>query len=305
MSTEVTVDTDATFKSTLPPRKRAKTKEEKEQRRVERILRNRRAAHASREKKRKHVEYLESYVVQLEKNLATLQDNFDAVHKLLPAKQQASLSLAALQDLKELKDKIHSNLTTGSKKSENEEEDDEDDESFSSTPQQKKRKLSESTDSLSVKDEKSTYYNYLSPVSINSPVNSPIDLTLTKNHSGVSTEDPTPFIKLEPTNVYDSMGQNSAAPIMHDFLDSFPTDRDGFTEQPKSLVPGNTQQSFNNNSVDDLLLSHYSEVEELNDFSSPDSTSFILDNQHSKFELQHQDQEHQDVNLTIDEFLEF
>ena len=47
-----TLDIDpATFKSTLPPRKRAKTQEEKEQRKIERILRNRRAAHASREKK--------------------------------------------------------------------------------------------------------------------------------------------------------------------------------------------------------------------------------------------------------------
>lgn len=54
------------FKTCLPPRKRAKTKEEKEQRRIERILRNRKAAHASREKKRKHVEFLESYVVDLE-----------------------------------------------------------------------------------------------------------------------------------------------------------------------------------------------------------------------------------------------
>lgn len=59
----------ANFKSTLPPRKRAKTKEEKEQRRIERILRNRKAAHASREKKRKHVEFLESYVLDLEKQL--------------------------------------------------------------------------------------------------------------------------------------------------------------------------------------------------------------------------------------------
>lgn len=55
--------------STLPPRKRAKTQEEKEQRRIERILRNRRAAHASREKKRKHVEFLESSVHKLENNI--------------------------------------------------------------------------------------------------------------------------------------------------------------------------------------------------------------------------------------------
>ncbi|GMM29246.1 Hir1 protein [Martiniozyma asiatica (nom. inval.)] len=53
----------------LPPRKRARTEEEKEQRRVERILRNRRAAHASREKKRRHVENLEQYVLELEQAL--------------------------------------------------------------------------------------------------------------------------------------------------------------------------------------------------------------------------------------------
>lgn len=49
----------------LPPRKRAKTKDEKEQRRIERIMRNRQAAHASREKKRRHVEELEKKCVDL------------------------------------------------------------------------------------------------------------------------------------------------------------------------------------------------------------------------------------------------
>lgn len=63
------VDIPSNFKTSLPPRKRAKTKEEKEQRRIERILRNRKAAHASREKKRKHVEFLETYVLDLEKQL--------------------------------------------------------------------------------------------------------------------------------------------------------------------------------------------------------------------------------------------
>ncbi|KAK9476210.1 hypothetical protein V1514DRAFT_337635 [Lipomyces japonicus] len=43
----------------LPPRKRAKTAVEKEQRRVQRILRNRQAAQSSREKKRKQMEELE------------------------------------------------------------------------------------------------------------------------------------------------------------------------------------------------------------------------------------------------------
>ena len=46
-------------KTNLPPRKRAKTEDEKEQRRVERVLRNRRAAQSSRERKRMEVEMLE------------------------------------------------------------------------------------------------------------------------------------------------------------------------------------------------------------------------------------------------------
>ncbi|WBF12404.1 hypothetical protein N7582_001697 [Saccharomyces uvarum] len=60
------------FKSTLPPRKRAKTKEEKEQRRIERILRNRRAAHQSREKKRLHLQYLEKKCSLLESLLSSV-----------------------------------------------------------------------------------------------------------------------------------------------------------------------------------------------------------------------------------------
>ncbi|QPG74751.1 hypothetical protein FOA43_002084 [Brettanomyces nanus] len=59
---------------TLPPRKRARTKEEKEQRRIERIIRNRRAAHTSREKKRRHVEQLEKYAKQLEQCIARFSD---------------------------------------------------------------------------------------------------------------------------------------------------------------------------------------------------------------------------------------
>ena len=72
------------FKSTLPPRKRAKTKEEKEQRRIERILRNRRAAHQSREKKRLHLQYLERKCSLLENllnsvNLEKLADHKDVL----------------------------------------------------------------------------------------------------------------------------------------------------------------------------------------------------------------------------------
>lgn len=53
-------------KTNLPPRKRAKTDDEKEQRRVERVLRNRRAAQSSRERKRLEVEALEKRNKQLE-----------------------------------------------------------------------------------------------------------------------------------------------------------------------------------------------------------------------------------------------
>ncbi|CEP64935.1 transcription factor HAC1 LALA0_S15e00716g [Lachancea lanzarotensis] len=72
MSDAVAVnDIPVDFKSTLPPRKRAKTKEEKEQRRIERILRNRRAAHQSREKKRLHLQHLERKAALLEEILAS------------------------------------------------------------------------------------------------------------------------------------------------------------------------------------------------------------------------------------------
>ncbi|ROT37522.1 hypothetical protein SODALDRAFT_351788 [Sodiomyces alkalinus F11] len=53
-------------KTNLPPRKRAKTEDEKEQRRVERVLRNRRAAQSSRERKRLEVEALEKKNKELE-----------------------------------------------------------------------------------------------------------------------------------------------------------------------------------------------------------------------------------------------
>ena len=56
-------------KTNLPPRKRAKTDDEKEQRRVERVLRNRRAAQSSRERKRVEVEALEKRNEELEEQL--------------------------------------------------------------------------------------------------------------------------------------------------------------------------------------------------------------------------------------------
>lgn len=54
-------------------RKRAKTEDEKEQRRVERVLRNRRAAQSSRERKRLEVEALEIRNQELEEQLAKVR----------------------------------------------------------------------------------------------------------------------------------------------------------------------------------------------------------------------------------------
>lgn len=61
-----------TPKTNLPPRKRAKTEDEKEQRRIERVLRNRAAAQTSRERKRLEVEKLEGEKQQVEQQNAFL-----------------------------------------------------------------------------------------------------------------------------------------------------------------------------------------------------------------------------------------
>ncbi|GAV54808.1 hypothetical protein ZYGR_0AS01310 [Zygosaccharomyces rouxii] len=72
MSEDIVIPSD--FKSTLPPRKRARTQEEKEQRKIERILRNRRAAHQSREKKRVHLQRLERKCKLMESLLGRIDD---------------------------------------------------------------------------------------------------------------------------------------------------------------------------------------------------------------------------------------
>lgn len=185
----------SSFKSTLPPRKRAKTDEEKEQRRVERILRNRRAAHASREKKRRHVEYLESYVLKLEDNFCRALNNFATVRNLVDPKQLACLKFDAIENLDELKEAIHSNISVSPGHEEEEEE--------IPTPKKRKTHIKQEEDL----DAGVNYYNYMSPVSINSPSNSPLDLTLNRT------------VKLESTNSdYDFMGQNSEVILLHDLL---------------------------------------------------------------------------------------
>lgn len=65
----------------LPPRKRAKTEDEKEQRRIERIKRNRAAAHNSRERKRQETDTL---AVALARANAELEA-YRKLHGPLPA----------------------------------------------------------------------------------------------------------------------------------------------------------------------------------------------------------------------------
>lgn len=258
----MTVAVDPNFKSSLPPRKRARTQEEKEQRRVERILRNRRAAHASREKKRKHVEYLESYVFLLESNLATLSDNYAAVTNLLSQDKIDSLNLPALQDLTSLKNQIHANmsLVTSTKPSTmgsvlfDDDNDGDDmaphgDFTSENSPdiQVKKEESDDVQESVSegsktsIKVEESPlnllaaspagYFNYRLPVSINSPMNSPIDLQLkmsesvdlAESYSGSTTSGSmpsTPDMSMQhnevsmmdsATSAFDFMAQNPAA----------------------------------------------------------------------------------------------
>lgn len=84
----------------LPPRKRAKTKDEKEQRRIERIMRNRQAAHASREKKRRHLEELETKFEVLTKTNAELEEQLKrAVLSQTNAQEQQMLLQTRLEQL--------------------------------------------------------------------------------------------------------------------------------------------------------------------------------------------------------------
>ena len=74
-------------KTNLPPRKRAKTEDEKEQRRVERVLRNRRAAQSSRERKRQEVELLVEKNRLLEEKLQAAEERNLRLEHALRAQQ--------------------------------------------------------------------------------------------------------------------------------------------------------------------------------------------------------------------------
>ncbi|KAG5980064.1 hypothetical protein E4U55_004426 [Claviceps digitariae] len=92
-------------KTNLPPRKRAKTEDEKEQRRVERVLRNRRAAQSSRERKRLEVEALEIRNQELETLLADAQKaNIILVEELNRVRRDSGVTTPASSPLNQLYD---------------------------------------------------------------------------------------------------------------------------------------------------------------------------------------------------------
>ncbi|KAH3687468.1 hypothetical protein WICPIJ_001578 [Wickerhamomyces pijperi] len=116
------------FKTALPPRKRAKTKEEKEQRRIERILRNRKAAHASREKKRRHVEFLESYVNDMESQLELYKSlNAKLLDQFYKAGEDSNVDslVAKVQSLPDLSEKKLAHTTSNSADDEEDEDEEE------------------------------------------------------------------------------------------------------------------------------------------------------------------------------------
>ncbi|TID24926.1 putative helicase [Venturia nashicola] len=79
-------------KTNLPPRKRAKTADEKEQRRIERVKRNRLAAHNSRERKRQEVDALQEEKQALEERVRAMETELAAYRSLFP---QANVPQAA------------------------------------------------------------------------------------------------------------------------------------------------------------------------------------------------------------------
>ncbi|KAG0137725.1 hypothetical protein HOY82DRAFT_647040 [Tuber indicum] len=80
----------------LPPRKRAKTDAEKEQRRIERILRNRASARSARERKQKEVESLENERRSLAECNADLRVRLAAVEESNRSLRQ---QLAEMQEM--------------------------------------------------------------------------------------------------------------------------------------------------------------------------------------------------------------
>ncbi|KAK1911570.1 hypothetical protein P3342_012872 [Pyrenophora teres f. teres] len=79
-------------KTSLPPRKRAKTEDEKEQRRIERVKRNRLAAHNSRERKRQEYEVLQTEKDELEASMQAYKQRW---HRWRPSSTSTAQSIPA------------------------------------------------------------------------------------------------------------------------------------------------------------------------------------------------------------------
>ncbi|KAM0338774.1 hypothetical protein ACHAPU_011197 [Fusarium lateritium] len=108
--------TESGFTNTLS-RKRAKTEDEKEQRRVERVLRNRRAAQSSRERKRQEVEALEKRNEELEAAIKKAQDdNARLIMELNQVRRSSGLvthsSLEPFRESPSLSQELFSTQTT-------------------------------------------------------------------------------------------------------------------------------------------------------------------------------------------------
>ncbi|KAI9683070.1 MAG: hypothetical protein M1829_005861 [Trizodia sp. TS-e1964] len=89
-------------KTNLPPRKRAKTDDEKEQRRIERVLRNRAAAQSSRERKRLEVEGLAEAKADVERKFANLEARLrEAEMQKMALREQVAQMAAQLTVLKQ------------------------------------------------------------------------------------------------------------------------------------------------------------------------------------------------------------
>ncbi|KAI5852898.1 putative bZIP transcription factor [Morchella snyderi] len=99
----------------LPPRKRAKTEPEKEQRRIERVIRNRQAAQTSRERKRLEYEALEKAKAALEvdnnelksKLTLTERENIELAQRLSNLEQQVKMFQDTMNVARQIADKVN------------------------------------------------------------------------------------------------------------------------------------------------------------------------------------------------------
>lgn len=321
-----TLKSTTTPTTTLPPRKRAKTQEEKEQRKIERILRNRRAAHASREKKRRHVEYLEVYVVKLEENLQKLSSGYQQLLDKLPTQDRISIEELGLENLFELKSQIDSNLngsrrggSTSRKGDQVEEDDDEEEdleesqehestsgveanvESHPQSPPSKKRKYS------SKKEKTTTTTTPPSSTRSSSITSSPVHIKI----EGEEEEGITQNNSLQPQTMNDKTFYNYLSPIsIHssasspmDFtLNSKPDFNDFTFGEVKREIK--EQESIENNSHETNLLNDVPTQPSSTDVSNQESNLSLYELGQNSAVILSIEEEKQQPQHTLVEILE-